>query len=82
MAKKSGKKLSALKAGAIGAGIGAVAGAAAVALSDEKTRKNLGKKLAELEERAKDFVENTEETTKTLGTKAKKELAKRVPKRK
>jgi gas vesicle protein len=71
---KGKKKMSPLAAGAIGASIGALAGAAAVALSDEKTRKKIGKKITELEEKAKEITAETEQTVRKLEGEARKRL--------
>ncbi len=45
-----------------GTAVGLAAGAAAVALSDKKTRTNLGKKLKNLAEKAQEGLNNVEST--------------------
>ena len=57
---KNKKPMDPLTAGAIGAGIGALAGAAAVALSDEKTRKKLGREFSKFEKKIEDATSDTE----------------------
>jgi hypothetical protein len=64
--KKTHKKMSPLTAGTIGAGLGVLAGATAVALSDKNTRKKLGKKLTELEEKAGESFESAKHKVEEL----------------
>lgn len=75
MKNKNKKGMNPITAGAIGAGIGALAGAAAVVLSDEKTRKKIGKKIEELEVRAKEAVADTQDKIKSFESEARKSLA-------
>lgn len=76
----SKKKMSPLTAGAIGAGIGALAGAAAVALSDEKTRKKLGQGLKKIEKTVQDATLQAEKKAQLMVSDAKAALKKKKKK--
>lgn len=68
------KSINPAAAGLVGAAIGAAVGAAAVALSDEKNRKKLGKTVNEIKGKINEWRNDTEE--KVENAKAQLEEAK------
>ena len=67
------KKMSPVAAGLVGAAVGAAIGAGAVALSDPKNRKKLGKKFEEIKEAGQqaysDIKDKVEDVASSAGDK-------------
>ncbi len=70
------KKMDPVKAGAIGAGIGVIAGATMAALSNKDTREAIGKKVDELNKKAQELGEEAKAKVQSLTSKAKQDVKK------